>query len=113
MASLPLREEPDISLSIVNSKARFDPLYICVRYTCIISPKCGSVLNTHSNDFIHMYIEHVTSCKRKNCFAVSGDGGVADEGRSVGVPKFYSWSKCTMSLTNIYSDWMSNASSRL
>jgi len=27
MASLSSREEPDISLSIVNSKAHFDPLY--------------------------------------------------------------------------------------
>ena len=42
-----------------------------------------------------------------------GDGGVAGEGRVVGVPKFHSWGKCTMSLTNINSDWMSNASSGL
>ena len=40
-----------------------------------------------------------------------GDSGVAGEGRVVGIPKFYSWSKCTMPLTNINSDWMSNASS--
>ena len=33
-----------------------------------------------------------------------GDGGVAGEGRVVGVPKFHS---------NINSDWMSNASSGL
>ena len=33
-----------------------------------------------------------------------GDGGVAGEGRAVGVSKFYSWGKCTMSLTNIKSD---------
>ena len=39
------------------------------------------------------------------------DSGVAGEGRVVGTPKFYSWSKCTMALTNINSDWMSNASS--
>ena len=39
-----------------------------------------------------------------------GDGGVA---RIVGVPKFHSWGKCTMPLTNINSDWMSNASSGL
>ena len=45
--------------------------------------------------------------------AVRGDGGVAGEGRVVGVPKFYSWGKCTMPLTNINSDWMSNASSGL
>ena len=42
-----------------------------------------------------------------------GDGGVAGEGRMVGVPKFHSWGKCTMPLTNINSDWMSNASSGL
>ena len=35
-----------------------------------------------------------------------GDSGVAGEGRVVGVPKFHSWGKCTMPLTNINSDWM-------
>ena len=39
-----------------------------------------------------------------------GDSGVTGKGRVVGVPKFHSWSKCTMPLTNINSDWMSNAS---
>ena len=42
--------------------------------------------------------------------AVRDDGGVAGEGRAAGVPKFHSWDKCTMPLTNINSDWMSNAS---
>ena len=42
-----------------------------------------------------------------------GDSGVADEGRVVGVPNFYSWGKCTMPLTNINSDRMSNAPSGL
>ena len=42
-----------------------------------------------------------------------GDSGVAGEGRVVGIPKFYSRSKCTMPLTNINSDSMSNASSGL
>ena len=42
-----------------------------------------------------------------------GDSGVAGEGRVVGVPTFHSWGKCTMPLTNINSDWMSNASSGL
>ena len=37
-----------------------------------------------------------------------GDGGLAGEGRVVGSPEFHSWGKCTMSLTNINSDWMSN-----
>ena len=43
----------------------------------------------------------------------SGEGGVAGERRLVGVPKFHSWGKCTMPLTNINSDWMSNTSSGL
>ena len=42
-----------------------------------------------------------------------GDSGVAGEGRVVGVPKFHSWGKYTMPLTNINSDWMSDASSGL
>ena len=42
-----------------------------------------------------------------------GDGGVVDEGRVVGIPKFHLWGKCTMPLMNINSDWMSNASSGL
>ena len=41
------------------------------------------------------------------------DSGVAGEGKVVGKPKFYSWGKCIMPLTNIISDWMSNASSGL
>ena len=49
---------------------------------------------------------------------VRGDSSVAGEGRVVGVPKcakkvfgvpkFHSWGKCTMTLTNINSDWLSN-----
>ena len=42
-----------------------------------------------------------------------GDGSEASEGRVVDVPKFHSWGKCTMPLTNINSDLMSNASSGL
>ena len=42
-----------------------------------------------------------------------GDSGVAGEGRVVGIPKFHSWGKCTMPLTNINSDWMPNALSGL
>ena len=30
-----------------------------------------------------------------------GEGGVAGEGSVVGAPKFHSWGKCTMPLTNI------------
>ena len=40
-----------------------------------------------------------------------GDSGVAGEGRVAGIPKFHSWGKCTMTLTNIKSDWMSKPSS--
>ena len=36
-----------------------------------------------------------------------GDGGVAGEGRLVGVPKFHSWGKCIVPLTNINSELMS------
>ena len=64
----------------------------------------------HSNDILCTYIEHVTSRKRKS---MGGESGVAGEGRVVGVPKFHSWGKCTMPLTNINSDWMSNVSSGL
>ena len=39
------------------------------------------------------------------------EGGVAGEGKLVGVPKFHSWGKCTYCAINEYSvDWMSNAS---
>ena len=41
------------------------------------------------------------------------DSGVTGEGRVVGIPKFHSWGKFTMSLTNTNSDWMSIASSGL
>ena len=30
-----------------------------------------------------------------------GEGGVAGEGRVVAIPKFHSWGKCTMPLTQI------------
>ena len=42
-----------------------------------------------------------------------GDGGVAGEGRIVGVPKFRSRETSTIPLTNINSDWLSNTSSGL
>ena len=44
---------------------------------------------------------------------VRGDCGVAGEGRVFGLPTFHSWRKCTMPLTNVNTDWMSNASSGL
>ena len=57
--ALPSREEPDIRLSIMNSKARFQ----LMRYARINSLKRGSALNTRSNDFIRTQIERVTSRK--------------------------------------------------
>ena len=41
------------------------------------------------------------------------NGSVAGKGRIIGLPKFHSCGKCTITLTNINSDWMSNASSGL
>ena len=45
--------------------------------------------------------------------SLRGDSGVAGEGRVVGIPKFHSWAKFTMPLTNINSDRMSKVSSDL
>ena len=44
---------------------------------------------------------------------MKSDGGIAGEGRIVGVSKLHFWGKCTMSLTNIKSDLMSNTLSSL
>ena len=58
------------------------------------------------------HIERVMSCKWRNYLAtVRGEGGIASEEKLVGTPKFHSWGNYTMPLTNIQSDWMSNASS--
>ena len=62
--ALPSREEPNISVSIVNSKHTVALMLLYSRFTRVISPKCGSVLNTRSNDFIRSsMIERVTSRK--------------------------------------------------
>ena len=63
----------------------------------VISPK-HSTLNTCSNN---LYIR--------------GEGGLAGEGKLVGVPCKFSLPRviAAMSLTSIQSDWMSNASSGL
>ena len=112
MAFLSSREEPDISLSIVNSKACLT--FFILHVTCIIiSPKCGSALNTRRNDFICRCIERMTSHEEISLQeSLRGDGSVAG-GDRVDVPKFHPWGKCTMPLMNINSDWMSNASSGL
>ena len=54
-----------------------------------VSPNHSSTLNT-CNDFIHTYIECVTSHTRKlaSRVAVRVGGGVGGEGRVVGLPKF-------------------------
>ena len=49
--------------------------------------------------------------KIPNGAAMRGEDGVASERKLVGAPNFHSWAKCTVTLTNIQSDWMSNASS--
>ena len=109
VASLSPREEPDISLSIVNS---FDLLYT-PHYTSIISPKHDSTLNTHSNDIIHTYIECVRSRKPKNCFGSRCEGWECCS---------WWWESCWCTkvsfLRQLYhainnSDWMSNTSSSL
>ena len=64
------REESDISLPIVNSKACFH--LAC--YAHIISLKRSRALNTLSNDLIRMYIERVMSYKRKNRFVSRCEG---------------------------------------
>ena len=71
-----------------------------------ISPKHRGTLNTCSNNFIPRYIKCVMSIREKIALgvAVRGEGGVAGERRVVGVPKFHSWGKCTVPLTNINSD---------
>ena len=108
LKALPSREEPDISLSIMNSKHAF---LLMLLYSWFISP---TALNTRSNDFIRSYmIERVTSRISALGVTVRDEGSVAGKGRVVGVPKVHSWGKCTMPLTNINSDWMSNTSSGL
>ena len=58
---------------------------------------------------------HVTSRKQEIASgpAAKGEGGVAGKENLVGTPKFHSWSNCTMPLTNVQSDWMSNTFSGL
>ena len=50
--------------------------FILAHYVQTISPKCSSMLDTHRNDSIHRYIEHVISHKLENPgTAVRGEGG--------------------------------------
>ena len=77
--------------------------FIHMCYEHIVSLKHGSVLNTCSNDFIH---KRVTTRKRKIALGltVRDHGGVPGEERVVDVPKFHSWGKHIIPLTNINSD---------
>ena len=78
-----------------------------MRVVCFSPISTVSPLNTCSNDFIHRPIECEMLCKCIACgTAVRGEGGVAGEEKLVGVPKFHSWNKCTMPLTNIQSEWL-------
>ena len=52
---------------IVNSKQAFTS-FILTHYARSISPEHSSALNACSNDFIHSYIERVTSCTQQNHF---------------------------------------------
>ena len=79
----------------------------------IINQKHGSMLNTRSNELGILNVRRQKSGKIASGVSVRVEGGVAGEGRAVCVPKFHSWGKRTMPLTNINSDWMSNASSGL
>ena len=92
-----MKEEPDISLSIVNSKARFT-CFILTLYPRIISLKRSCAFNAGNNNFKGRYVTS-RGGKIPSGVAVRGDGGVAGEGRIVvGVPKLHSWGKCTMPL---------------
>ena len=57
------------------------------------------MLITHSNAFVHRDIECVTL--QKHSPAVGGEGGVACEGKFIGVPKLHPWGKCTMPSSQI------------
>ena len=66
-------------------------------------------MNTKERLYLPL-IESVTSCISAIFpfgAAQRGEGDVAGEEKLVGVPKFHSWSKCTMPNKH-QSDWMSN-----
>ena len=86
------------------------------RITCVIIARSMVAHSIHVAMILYVGIlnaRHHASGKIPLGVAVRSDGSVAGEGRIIGIPKFHSWSKCTMPLTNINSDWMSNASSGL
>ena len=62
--------EPDIGLSIVNSKVRLTS-FILPHYASSISPNHSNALNTRSNDVIRGYIECVTSRTREKSLQIS------------------------------------------
>jgi len=81
----------------------------------MISLKRGSALNTGSNAFRSKYIKNVTSHKRENPFwhNCEGRGWCSWWREACQCTKVSFLAKCTMLLTNINSDWTSNASSGL
>ena len=89
----------------MNSKACL-LLYTRALRAHIIIPKRGSAL-IHVAMILYvgiLNVWHHVSGKIALGVTVRGDGGVAGEGRVVGVPKLHSWGKCTMPLMNINSD---------
>ena len=89
--------------------------FTCFILACIISSK-HIARSIHTAMILYIHILNMW-CHIRGKIAswvpVRVEGGVAGEGRVFGIPKFYSWSKCTMPLTNINLDWMSNTSSGL
>ena len=71
--------------------------------TCVLLARNVVARSIHIAMILFVGRKRVMSHKRKitSAVAVRDEGGVAGEGRVVGVPKFHSWGKCTMPLMNI------------
>ena len=99
--------------SLYQSGMPSPALYL--RIICVISAQSTVARLIHT---MILYVGilnvwHHVSGKIASGVAVRGDSSVAGEQWVIGVRKFHSWGKCTIPLTNINSDWMSNASSGL
>ena len=88
---------------------------LCVTHILLAQSMVARSIQIAMLLYIHIYIECGRHIRGKITLwgTVRGESGVAGEGRVVGVPKFHSWGKCTLPVTNINSDWMCNASSGL
>ena len=75
--------------------------FILVCYVHIISP---STVARSLHEFICsiLNIWHHVNIKITSGTAIRGEGGVAAEGKLVGIPNLHSWSKCTMHAINEY-----------